>query len=81
MDLTFKSVVKLLWCDHSSETSQVALYMELLFLSTFCQNLVEVSKVKALSRDKERRQKQMAVTTPFIISRELGVNSVELSQG
>lgn len=49
MDLTFKSVVKLLWCDHSSETSQAALYMELLFLSTFYQNLVEVLKVKALS--------------------------------
>lgn len=45
MDLTFKSVVKLLWC----ETSQAALYMELLFLSTFYQNLVEVLKVKALS--------------------------------
>lgn len=49
MDLTFKSVVKLLWCDHSSEISQAALYMELLFLSTFYQNLVEVLKVKALS--------------------------------
>ena len=48
MDFTFESVIKLLWCDHSNETSQAALYMELLFLSTFYQNLVEVLKVKAL---------------------------------
>ena len=49
MDLTFESVIRLLWFDHSNETSQVALYMEPLFLSTFFQNLVEFLKVKALS--------------------------------